>query len=359
MQIKNKLFRLKKVYIFFISYVLLIIFFSTTFLYANTFKVSDIELSEPFDLNFNKNKVIDTGFKTSFVNLISMITISSDKEKIKNTSLNQIKGMIDSFTISDEKFINDEYFSKLEVTFNKKNVLFFLEKKNIFPSIPVRNKVLLIPILIDLESGNILQYNKNIFYQKWNDKKQNYYLLDYLLPSEDIDDVNIIQNNYESLEDLDFLWLVKKYDLQDYIVIIIYKNKDQLKILSKINLNKSLKIDNKLYREINLDSEENFQEFLVKLKTTYENYWKLNNQINTSIKLPLTISVNSKNYLKINNLEKILTDLDLVANFHILTFDSENTYFRIIYNNSPNFFLNDMKKRNIDFDMDSNIWAVK
>ena len=41
--------------------------------------------------------------------------------------------MIESFTISDEKFIDNEYFAKLETSFNKKKVLNFLEKKKIFP----------------------------------------------------------------------------------------------------------------------------------------------------------------------------------------------------------------------------------
>ena len=160
MQIINKLFKLKKVYIYFISLVLFIIIFSTTYLHANAFKISDIEISSPFELDFNKDKVIDDGFRDSFYNLIFMITTSGDRGKIEKISLKQIKGMIDSFTISDEKFINDEYSAKLEVTFNKKNILIFLEKKNIFPSIPVKNKVLLIPILVDLET------DRNLFFYK-------------------------------------------------------------------------------------------------------------------------------------------------------------------------------------------------
>ena len=120
MQIINKLLRLQKVYIFFISFVLFIIIFSTTYLNANTFKVSDIEISSPFELNFKKSSVIDEGFQISFLNLLSMITTSGDKNKIKNISIKEIKGMVDSFTISDEKFISNEYFAKLETTFNKK-----------------------------------------------------------------------------------------------------------------------------------------------------------------------------------------------------------------------------------------------
>ena len=57
--------------------------------------------------------------------------------------------MIDSFTISDEKFINNEYFANLETTFNKKKILKFLENKNIFPSIPQRNKSFIISNILD------------------------------------------------------------------------------------------------------------------------------------------------------------------------------------------------------------------
>ena len=168
MQIINKLLRLQKVYIFFISFVLFIIIFSTTFLRANTFKVSDIEISSPFELNFKKNTVIDEGFQTSFLNLISMITTSGDKNKIIKISIPIILIWIDSFTISDEKFINNEYFAKLETTFNKKKILNFLERKNVFPSMQVKNKVLLVPILVDVETDNIYLFNNNIFYKKWN-----------------------------------------------------------------------------------------------------------------------------------------------------------------------------------------------
>ena len=94
-----------------------------------------------------------------------MITTSGDKIKLKIFLIKRTKSMIDSFTISDEKFINNEYFAKLETTFNKKKILNFLEKKNIFPSIPIKNKVLLIPILVDAKTDNIYLFNDNIFYE--------------------------------------------------------------------------------------------------------------------------------------------------------------------------------------------------
>ena len=359
MQNINNLLRLEKVYIIFSLYLIFIIFFSTTFLHANAFKVSDIEISSPFELNFNKNRVIDKGFQTSFLNLLTMITTSGDNNKIKNISIKEIKSMVDSFTISDEKFVNNEYFAKLETTFNKKKIMFFLEKKNVFPSTPLRNKVILVPILVDREKDNIYLFNDNIFYERWNDEIKNYHLLEYLLPSEDLEDLIKIQEMSSSVESYDFLNLIKKYEIKDYIVSIIYKDKNEFKILSKINLNNSLKINNQKFSKINLTNEKDFYRVLENLKILYEDEWKKNNEINTSIKLPLTISVKSEEYKKIMYLEEVLTNIDLISNFYILKFNNKFTQYRIIYNGSPKTFFIDMNNRYFDLVMENNVWTVK
>ena len=359
MQILNKLITSLKVYIFFISFVLFIIIFSTSFLRADNFKVSDVEISSRFDTNFNKNRVIDKGFKQSFLNLIAMITTSGDREKIKKISLKEIKSMIDSFTISDEKFINNEYFAKLETFFNKKKTLYFLEKRNIFPSISEKNQVLLIPLLVEVEDEKTYLYNENIFYEKWNNSNNNYNLLEYILPSEDIEDLNSISRMNVSIEDYEFTDLINKYDLKDYIISIIFKNKNNVKVLSKINLNNSLKIDNHDFGDIDFKKEKDFEIALIKLKTIYEDYWKKNNQINTSIKLPLTLSINSKEYKKIKKLEKYFNNNDLVSDFHIIKFNNKNTFFKIIYNGSPKKFIIDINKKNIEIEITDDLWVVK
>jgi len=359
MQIFNKFLKIQKLYIFFISFVLFIIIFFTTYLNASSFKVSDIEISSSFELNFKKNSIIDKGFQTSFLNLLSMITTSGDMNKIQNIPIKELKSMIDSFTISDEKFVNNKYFAKLETTFNKKKILNFLERKSIFPSMLIRNKVLLVPILVDAEKNNIHLFNENIFYTKWNNIKKKHQLLDYLLPSEDLEDLNKIQEMSNTIETYDFTNLIAKYDLKDYIILIIYKDDKEIKILSKINLNNSLKINNQKYSKINLDNEEDINKILVNLKNVYEDQWKENNQINTSIKLPLTIAIDSKNLKKIKQLEEVLNKNDLVADFYILKFDSQNTQYRIIYNGSPKTFFNNMANKDFDLVLNNNVWKLK
>jgi len=326
---------------------------------ANTFKVSDIEISSPFELNFNKSSVIDEGFKTSYSNLISMITTSGDNNKIRDISIKEIKSMIDSFTISDEKFISNEYFAKLETTFNKKKILNFLEKINIFPSIPIRNKVLLIPILVDTNTDNTYLFNNNIFYKNWNITKKNYQLLDYILPSEDLEDLNKIQEMSDSIETHDFINLLKKYNSKDYIISIIYKSDNDIKILSKINFNNSLKINNQNYSEVDLSNKKDFDKILTNVKNIYEDEWKKNNEINTSIKLPLTISIKSKDYKRIIKLEEAFTSIDLISNFYILKFNNKFTEYRIIYNGSPKNFVSSMNNKEFDLITENNVWTIK
>ena len=45
---------------------------------------------------------------------------SKDINKIRDIRLNQIKSMIETFTIKEEKFINKKYKLNLGVSFNKK-----------------------------------------------------------------------------------------------------------------------------------------------------------------------------------------------------------------------------------------------
>ena len=179
------------------------------------------------------------------------------------------------------------------------------------------------------------------------------------MPTEDLEDLNLISLNSKSIEDYDFKKIIKKYDMEDYVIVIIYKNKNELQVLSKMNLNKSFKVNSKKFDNINLSNEKDFFFVLQELKLNYEDYWKKINQINTSIKLPLTISVGAKQYDKINILEKALVKLDLVASYEIVKFDNQNIYIKIIYNGLPNKFINEMKTENIIINIKKSTWKVE
>ena len=127
MKIINNFILLKSLYILLII-LSLFLFFSTTKVEAKSFSIENIEISKPFEIKFDKNLVIDQGFKEAFFELISLILKDTDKKIIQNIKLNEIKGMIETFTIKEERFINETYYVNLGFRSIKKS-FWFLRKK--------------------------------------------------------------------------------------------------------------------------------------------------------------------------------------------------------------------------------------
>ncbi len=359
MAAKKKFIHLSFLYNFFVFLSLIIFFFSTTNVEGKAFDIENIEISRPFEINFDKNKVLDEGFKKAFSELVLLIVNSKDQNKINQTKLNEIKGMIETFSIKEEEFINEIYFVNLGVSFNKKKVFNFLEKKNIFPAIPLNKKVLFIPIIIDEKEKDLLIFSNNKVFNQWNELIQSYHLIDYVLPTEDLEDLNLVKSKYNFIEKYDFKEITNKYYLDDSIVALIFRNENELRILSKISMNGQIKLKNLTFSKIDLDNSESVTNIIENLKILYEDHWKNLNQINTSIKLSLKVKIKNLDNLKISNFEKVLNTTDLIYDFYITNFDKEYTFYQIIFNGTPNNFLKMMAKQNLNFDTQNLIWTLK
>ncbi len=352
-------FHYKILYIFFLFLSLNIFFFSTDNCKAKAFDIDNINISQPFEINFNKNDVIDEGFKKAYQNLIKLILNSSDQKKIKKIKLNEIKGMVESFTIKEEKFINEIYYVNLGVSFNRKKIFNFLEKNNIFPSVPLNKKILFIPVIIDEEKKQLLIFSKNKIFKEWNKEIKDFYLIKYILPTEDLEHLNLIKNKFELIEDYDFREIIDKYNLNDSIIALIFKGKNEIRVLSKIDIQNNLTIKNQSFPDLDLNNDIEIQEMIKQLKIIYEDYWKNSNQINTSIRLPLNIKISNNDSLKIINFEKKMIETDLIYDFFVKKFDKNFTYYQIIFNGTPNVFLKTMSNNNYEFNTQNNVWLLE
>ena len=352
----KKKINLKFLYIFFIILSLNLFFFSTEKIVAKSFEIENIDISRPFEINFNKNEVIDEGFEDAFFELISIIVNSSDKKKINRIKLNEIKGMIESFTIKEEKFINEIYYVNLGVSFNKKKIFNYLEKKNIFPSVPIKKKFLFIPIIIDERKKDLLIFNNNQVYNKWNENLKKTYLIEYVLPTEDLEDLDMIKKNYENIEEYDFKEIISKYNLDHSIITLIFMNDKGMRVLSRISNGNNVILNNQSYSYNDISNTEQVNSLIIDLKLIYEDYWKKKNQINTSIKFPLSIKVANNQLIK--NFENDLSNVDLIYDFYITKFNKNFTYYQIIFNDSPNVFLEIMREKNYNFDTQNRTWSL-
>ncbi len=294
----------------------------------------------------------------AFQRLIQMTIISDQVIKLNNLRQKEIKNLIDSFIIKDEKFIKNSYSAKFDVNFNKQNTILFFEKKNIFPSIPKKKSILILPIFIDSQNTTINLFNQNPFFERWKNEKNKNFLLEYILPTEDIDIINILNQNIESLENFNYSNIIKKYNVQDYIVCLIYRNNSKVKVLSKVMINNEEKIYSTSYENFNIKDGTDVQNLINQTKNTFEDNWKRLNLINRSVKLPLNISVNADDAKKNIIFEKFLRDTEFVSDFFIKDFNNLQINYRIIFNGSPSKFLELCNKNNISIDTSNQIWNL-
>jgi len=61
----------------------------------------------------------------------------------------------------------------------------------------------------------------------------------------------------------------------------------------------------------------------------------------------------------IRDLEKKLYELDLVANFYIDTFSNEKIIYKIIYNSTPDKFINEFVNSDMKLNTSDSIWSIE
>ena len=185
------------------------------------------------------------------------------------------------------------------------------------------------------------------------------HLIEYILPTEDLEDLKQIKKNYENIENYDFKEVTSKYNLKDSIISLVFKNGDQLRVLSRITYNNSVVLKNQTFTNQDINTIKKDSKLINELKIIYEDHWKKINKINTSIKLPLHIKISNKNNEILSNFEKNLNDLDFVNYFFITKLDKNFTYYQIIFNGTPSLFLKIMEENNFNFNTQNKIWSIK
>tara|TARA_B100000941_G_scaffold275688_1_gene237741 strand:+ start:414 stop:1490 length:1077 start_codon:yes stop_codon:yes gene_type:complete len=346
-------------YFHFLLLILIFIKFSTIELFADNYTVKDINIKEQYDINFNKDEVINRGFEKAFKALIFRIVENKDKDLFDDVSSNKISSLIDNFSITNEQFVNNNYEVDFQVKFDKKKLLSFIRSKKVTSSVPKTANVLFIPIVIDVKTNEINYFNQNYFYNNWNNINKNYFLLNYSLPDENIENFRLFQKIKNNIENDDLSEITNKYNFENIFIVIFYKNKTSLKIYSKISFSNSDFNFNINKIISNYSDYEKLDNIILSLKNLYEDKWKLINKINTSITNSIRISVENSSYIITDKLEYLLNQSDFVYGYEIERFNNNEIIYRIIYNSNTDKFLNTLKVNDIIVNSSGNIWKIK
>ena len=137
------------------------------------------------------------------------------------------------------------------------------------------------------------------------------------------------------------------------------KSKSQIRLFSKIYFGNQKLLLNNVYNIENIENEIKVNNIISDIKNNFEDKWKSVNKVNISIKLPIRLSISSKNTIFSEKLESNLSSIDLISNFKIETFNNNEIIYKIIFNSTPNKFLDIMSLYGFKIDISNEIWKIQ
>ena len=197
---------------------------------GNVFSADNIFNVDNIYVDTKKNKkreeLFDNAVAEAFVKLTKRILIQEDREKTLKTPLNEIKRLVSHYEfIEDNESINNKKI-KFNITFDNVQINNYFYKKNILYSDTSKLKLILMPVLVD--DNKIFLFSENYFYDNWQSENKEPGYIDYILPLENIEDIELINKNKKNLELININFL-NKYDLNNYIYLVInYKKIQQM-----------------------------------------------------------------------------------------------------------------------------------
>ena len=179
------------------------------------------------------------------------------------------------------------------------------------------------------------------------------------MPNEDAEDYIIIKNNLKNIEKFNFEKILKKYNSENYIIQIVFIEKNKIKFYSKINFDDKFLVINKDFINKNLQIQSDLDSMILNIKKNYEDKWKSINKMSPSTSVPIRLFVESKKIHKTLKLENILDTLDFVSNYKIERFDSSEIVYKVSYTGNPKRFLKEILDHDIIIDTTSPNWKIK
>lgn len=317
----------KKIFFF----LIILLFLSKTqniFSNEDTFTVDNIVIEGNINQINNKNKYINIAFRKSFQKLITNIIKLEDQKKILSTDTETIKSFVQNYRIIEEEIFQDKYKMKLSVSFKERSINEFFNNKGISYSAVSKLETIIYPIFILDSELQIFSGNK--FFDEWNDTKE-FQDVNFILPVKNIDDLNFIKQNQDSLEEIDLSKLVDNYEIKNNAIVILRYDKDTLNVFIKTNFKNTKK-----YKKIkiivkNLDEKKVREETISKLKFLIHDIWKEQNLVDVSAPSYLTVNIKIENAKKLSQMIKKIENINLIKNFYITEFNKNNAKIKIKY----------------------------
>ena len=252
---------------------LIIILFSKNLFGQDLFETSFYNIQFTSD-NIEDEKIsnIQNIKKLSILNIFKKTLYKTQYTQLADT-LNDdlINVFIKNIIINNEKIVNNTYFAKIKINFDKTKIVDFYRKRKL-PYIEYYPKKFLLIINENKNFNDNLFSNNNSFYKYFKDniKKNDF----FLIPNLDINDRFLLnKNDLENNNNDRINQFLKKYESNQAVIVLA-------KIDNNIsNYNFKFYSDSSELSEKTLNTDDNIDNFFKLLQTETLEYWKRENSI--------------------------------------------------------------------------------
>ena len=331
--------------------ILLILFFSKNVLSNSLFD------SDFYEVDFKSNniendkliKIRDIKFK-SINKIFNNILIENDYKFIKRKiDENLINTFIKNIIIEDEKIINNNYYSKIKVNYNKNSIIFFLRKLNLSYVENLPTQMLIIVFEKNLLKETFLSKN-DIHYEYLININDSF----FKIPKLDINDKYLLSNiniNNNYITNLDKI--VKKYSSSNTILLFVDNKKNIIQydiyLYSNNDLSPVLTLEYLKYDFNNLFSNA---------KNTILNEWKIKNRIQNKNINKTFCEIRYYNLRELKEIKKYLNNISIIKNIKLKKISYKVNYYDILYYGNDNNLINLFKLNKLNLKFNNNICKI-
>ena len=337
---------------------LIILFLTKTqnvFAKIDTFTVDNITVVGKMNSNNYREKYLQVAFKKSFENLTNNILKKKDQKKLLSTDLKTIKSLIENYQIIQEEILDDIYTIKVSMTFNRDLVNQFFRKKNITYSEVTKLELLVFPILI-LDS-ELQVFSQNKFFKEWNEQKD-FENINFILPIENVDDIEFIKNNLQFLEEIDLSELVDNYEIKNSVILILRYDEGELNVFFKVDFKGAEKVTRVKFIVEDLTNKEVRADIIKSLKNNINDFWKGEHLIDISAPSYLTFKIKTEKPETLKNVIKRITKINLIDSYIVRELSKNSAKINIKYFGKIKNLQDELTDNGFEFKILHNEWNL-
>ena len=337
--------------------IILVIFVKSGNVLSNEkiFNVNNIEITKTSKMSneFLANKAIKVGY----IQLMEKILLSKDMKKVSDLNFKQIKELVSYYQVIEEENTEKQNTIKFNIFFDKDKLHKLFFQRGILYSEIIQKELFILPIL--KKNDQLYVFNNNFFYENWN-KVYSAKLIEFVLLLENIEVIQEININKNSLLDLNIRNLFKEYTKKNLALILIEEiQKGNYKVYLRTNI-LGKKIDKNLEIEKSNLSKKDYEiKIIEEVSREIINFVKSQNLIDIRVPSFLNAKLSTSKVNNLVELNKRIKKIDSIDSIYVQEFNKKNVFLKIKYLGKLDKIMKQLEAQRIILKLIGDQWSLK